>query len=252
MRGVLIDIAGVLLERQRAVAGAPEAFQRLRRAGTPLRLVTNTTSRSRRVLLQELAAMGFAIEASELFAPAEAAVRYMVRHGLSPHLLIAKALEEDFADCAVGGPPAVVVGDAGNGFTYQRLNAAFRLLYAGAPLLALANNRVFQDSNGKPSMDAGAFVQALAFASGARPVVLGKPSPDFFAAAAASMGCSLSDCVMIGDDAEVDVAGALTAGADAAFLVRTGKYQPGHETRFEPPPTATVADLAEAVARILR
>ena len=52
-------------------------------------------------------------------------------------------------------------GVPGGSFTYERLNAAFRLLNAGAPFIALAANRVFKDDDGALSMDAGAFVEAL-------------------------------------------------------------------------------------------
>jgi len=57
--------------------------------------------------------------------------------------------------------------------------------------------------------------------------------------------------VMVGDDAEADVAGALLAGIDSALLVRTGKYRPGDETRVEPPPSETVADLTAAARWIM-
>jgi ribonucleotide monophosphatase NagD (HAD superfamily) len=65
------------------------------------------------------------------------------------------------------------------------------------------------------------------------------------------MDCSPQDAVMVGDDAEADVAGALRARLAKALLVRTGKYRDGDESRFEPRPTATIADLTAAAAWIL-
>jgi ribonucleotide monophosphatase NagD (HAD superfamily) len=56
---------------------------------------------------------------------------------------------------------------------------------------------------------------------------------------------------MVGDDAESDVAGALSAGLGAALLARTGKYRPNDETRFDPGPTALVDDLTAATDWIL-
>ncbi|TIX45050.1 MAG: TIGR01458 family HAD-type hydrolase, partial [Mesorhizobium sp.] len=82
---------------------------------------------------------------------------------------------------------AVIVGDAGDAFTYAALNDAFRELSAGAELLALATNRTFRDADGGLSLDAGPFVAALEFASLKRANVLGKPSPAFFLSALASM-----------------------------------------------------------------
>jgi ribonucleotide monophosphatase NagD (HAD superfamily) len=65
------------------------------------------------------------------------------------------------------------------------------------------------------------------------------------------MNCAPESAVMVGDDAESDIAGALDAGLAAAVLVRTGKYRRGDETRFSPTPTATVADLSAATDWIL-
>ena len=142
-------------------------------------------------------------------------------------------------------------GVPGGSFTHARLNAAFRLLNAGAPFIALAANRVFKDDDGALSMDAGAFVEALRYSSGVEPILMGKPAPEFFRSAAASMGLDLADVAMIGDDAEADVSGALEAGAGMAILVKTGKYRPGDEERAATCPSAVVAGVAEAVEVVL-
>ncbi|SPH17078.1 Sugar-phosphatase AraL [Defluviimonas aquaemixtae] len=251
VKGVLIDLAGVLYDGNAALPGAADALAQLRNADLPVRFLTNSTRAPKARLLKRLEGFGIEAGPDELFTPAAAACDWLARHGHAPHLLIHPNLAEDFADCAGTGPEAVVLGDAGRFFTYEALNAAFRALSRGAPFLALAANRVFRDADGELSLDAGAFVAALEFASGAEAQILGKPSLDFFAAAADSMGLSLAEVAMIGDDAEVDVAGALAAGVGTAILVRTGKYQEGDETRFEPAPSAVAAEINEAVEKLL-
>ena len=77
---------------------------------------------------------------------------------------------------------------------------------------------------------------------------LGKPARGFFEGALASAGVRAGEAVMVGDDAEADVAGALAAGVGVALLVRTGKYRQGDEGVAKPKPTETVDDL-EAAAR---
>ena len=131
---------------------------------------------------------------------------------------------------------AVVVGDAAQGFTYAALNTAFRKLLDGAEFLALARNRSFKDDDGELSLDAGPFVAALEYACQRQAVLFGKPAADFFQAALASAGCDGKEAVMVGDDAEADVAGALAAGVGSALLVRTGKYRPGDENKVKPCP----------------
>ncbi len=247
---VLLDLGGVVYVGNEPLAGAIEAVERLRAAGLALRFLTNTTRTPHGALLAKLHAMGLAIAAEELFTPAQAARRLIEQQGLAPHLLVAPALEEDFAGLAGGDRPAVVIGDAGEGFTYAGLNAAFRRLEEGAAFLALANNRHFRDEDGLLSLDAGPFVAALAFASGAEPVVLGKPSRDFFHAALASAGTEPARAVMVGDDAENDVGGALAAGL-SGVLVQTGKYRDGDEHALDPPPSHVATDLAAAAEWIL-
>lgn len=252
VKGVLLDLSGVLYDGDRPVPGAVEAVAKLRESGLPVRFLTNSTRSPRRKLMAKLRAMGFELEDAELFTPATAACEILEAKGLKAHLLIHPDLEEDFEgfdDAEDAG--AVVVGDAGPYFSFDTLNAAFRVLSTGAAFYALAANRTFRDADGKLSMDAGAFVAALEYASGQKAEVLGKPAKAFFAAALQDMGVAASDAVMVGDDVESDVAGALQAGLGKAVLVRTGKYREGDEARADPAPSHVADDLAEAVEWLL-
>lgn len=251
INGVLLDLSGVVYVGNRTLPGALDAITQLRDAGLPVRFLTNTTRTPKSGILRRLGAMGLTISQDELFTPAEAARNWLAAHQCSPHLLIHPDLRDDFRGLSDWSTKAVVVGDAGTGFTFETLNAAFRLLIGGAEFLALANNRTFRDADGELSLDAGGFVAALEFATQRSATVLGKPSEEFFSAALTSMNCAAGDAVMVGDDAEMDVAGALSAGLAAGLLVRTGKYVPGAETRFDPAPSAVVDDLNEAVRWIL-
>lgn len=252
IRAVLLDLLGVVYDGDTPITGAVAAIGRLRDAGLPLRFVSNTTRSPRSAIIAQLAAMGIEVADEELLTPARAAVEWLRKHGRQPHLLVHPDLEVEFSGLKGGSGRAVVIGDAGEAFDQASLNRAFRELVAGADFLALAINRTFKDADGQLSLDTGAFVAALEFASGRSPVVLGKPSADFFHSALADLNCPAADAVMVGDDAESDVAGALGAGLGAALLVRTGKFRPGDETRFDPAPTALVDDLTAATEWILK
>lgn len=251
IRGVLLDLAGVVYQGDQVLPGAIEAVARLHAAKLPLRFVTNTTTKTKQTLLARLSGLGLEITGEELFTPGQAARSWLTEHHATPELLVHPDLEEEFAGLPKQERRAVVVGDAGETFTYDTLNRAFRALIDGADLLALAKNRTFKGDDGKLSLDAGAFVTALEYATGKEATVLGKPSPEFFGSALASMDRAPAEAVMVGDDAEADVAGSLNAGFGCALLVRTGKYRDGDETRFTPHPTATVADLPAAVQWIV-
>ncbi len=250
LKGILLDLGGVVYLGDEPLPGSVDAIGRLHDAGLSVRFLTNATRNPHRHILEKLRGMGVPVEDDELFTPAMAAQRMIEEQGLNPHLLVHPRLEEDFAGLPHGDTPAVIVGDAEHGFTYEAMNAAFRQLERGAKFIALANNRTYRATDGELSLDAGAFVEALAFASRRQPIVLGKPSPDYFRAALSSMGCTAAEAIMIGDDVESDVGGAMAAGL-GGILVRTGKYQAGAENRIDPPPDRVADDLSAAVDWIL-
>ncbi len=250
IRGVLIDLGGVVYVGSRPIEGAVGAIARLHDARLPVRFITNTTRRCRRQVTGDLKLMGIEVSAPEVLTPALMTRTYLERHGLAPHLLVHPDLMEDFAGLPTGGKRAVVVGDAGEHFTFQALNSAYRALVSGADLLALAMNRNFMDADGQLSLDAGAFVTALEFASRKRATLFGKPSAEFFTAALAGLGCGPEEVVMIGDDAESDMGGAIASGI-RGILVQTGKYHAGDESRLAEPPAHVAAGLDEAVTWIL-
>lgn len=250
VKGVLLDLSGVLYIGDRRLSGAREALARLQASGLPLAYLTNTTRQTRERIQSKLAKMGFVVPEEAIFTAPRAVRAHIESHDLTPLLLIHPGLEPEFADLVGSNPDVVVLGDAGDAFTYQALNRAFRLLMTGAPLIAMGNNRYFQEPEGL-SLDIGPFLAALEYGADAKGLVLGKPAPEFFHAAVDSLGCRREEVIMIGDDALADVEGALKAGLQA-ILVRTGKYRPGDEDRIGAPGAILADDFPTAVDLILR
>lgn len=249
-KGFLIDLGGVVYQGDALIEGSAEAIDLLRRRGLPFRFLTNTTSAPRRSIVGKLASMGVTIEPQHVFTPAMAARRIISERRLKPHFLIRPALMEDFADLPEGDRAVVVIGDAGEGFTYQALNEAFRLLDRGAQFIALAKNRKFAGPDGI-FLDAGAFVAALEYASECEAEVIGKPAPAFFHAACADMELAPRDVAMVGDDAEFDASAAVACGL-TGVLVHTGKWREGAAEGLDPPPTREFANLRDAVTALMR
>ena len=244
-RGVLLDISGVLYQDDQALPGAVAALRQLQQSGLALRLVTNTSRRTADAIFYDLKRMGFAIEPGQLYTAPRAMLDYLEARRLRPYCLIHPGVEAEFAHLDHSNPNAVVVCDAGDRFDYKSLNKAFQVLMGEeAELLAVGDNRYFR-ARGRLQLDAGPFVKALEYASGKPATVLGKPSPDFFHIAVQSMGLEPGQVLMVGDDVEADVAGAINAGVDAC-LVQTGKYCEGDEARA--PGCRVAADLAALVS----
>ena len=218
-----MDLDGTLYVGGEAVAGAREAVASLRASGLAVRYVTNTTRKPRGWVCERLRSMGFAVEEAEIFTPALAAMGRIGRG--TCFALVDDSLLPDLAGLELTDDPPdyVLVGDLGEGFTYERLNPAFRHLMEGAELLALQKNRYWQSDAGL-ALDAGPFVAALEFASGKKASVVGKPEREYFRLALEDLGLRAGEVAMVGDDAETDVLGARRAGL-VGIQVRTGKWR---------------------------
>ncbi|MGJ0511289.1 HAD hydrolase-like protein [Methylocystis sp.] len=200
--------------------GSLEAVSQIRAAGLPLKFATNTTRRSLGRIVNDLASFGLRVEPRDIYTSAAIARDYLADRHLAPFLVVHPELSEDFAGLPQEGDEAVIVGDAGAFFTYDRLNQAYRKILRGAAFLAFAENRNFLDRDGELSLDAGPFVAGLEYACCRKATVLGKPSHSFFELAVEGLGLDAGDVAMIGDDAEADVAGAMAAGLMGVLVRR--------------------------------
>ncbi len=248
-RGLLLDLEGVLHQGDVPIPGAAEALKGLQDGGLAIRYLTNTTTRPRRAIAERLQGLGFAVKTEAVFSPPAAAADLLSQIGAGRiHLAAAAELAEDLAgfDIVAAAPDAVVLGDLYKDFTWTRLNGLFQMVAAGAPLIALHKNRVSRRQEGI-SLDLGPFVAALEYGAGIEARVVGKPSREFFDLALDSLGLAPEEVVMVGDDIEADIGGALSAGL-AAVQVRTGKYHPQDDAHPTVKPTArieSIADLAD-------
>lgn len=247
-RAALLDISGVLYEGDTALPGAAQALARLRQAGFPFRLITNTSRSPKRAIVEKMTRLGFEVSADDVVTTASVACAAMKADGASPYLLVHPDLLEDLPD-ETASPDAVLLGDAAQHFTYDRLNTAFRILIEGGTFYALGKNRYFKGESGL-DLDAGPFVAALEYASGAEARLIGKPSPDYFREAAKEMAAEPATTLMVGDDVEADVLGAIEAGFMAA-LVTQGKFRAGDDETAKKGGAHVAASLAEVVKEIL-
>jgi phospholysine phosphohistidine inorganic pyrophosphate phosphatase len=253
--GLLLDIDGVLYVDKHPVDRASETLEQLREISPGVRLVTNTTSRSRREVFEQLRALDFELVLEEVLTPAALAVSHCEERGYeSVALLVSEKLREDLSELDSrargegGAVDAVILGDMGDGFTPQVLNDAFRLMMDGAELVALQHNRYWRRSDGLV-LDVGAYASALEYATGREAHVVGKPAREFFLAAMADLG--VEHALMVGDDVEADVGGAMAAGLPGV-LVRTGKFRHDALTARVTPTAIidSIADLPELLSRL--
>lgn len=245
-RGVLLDLDGTVYQGKQLVPGAQQAVELLESKNTPVRFGTNTTRMSRSDIIASLQEMGLRIKPDQLFTAPLAAAELLRQKGITRiSLYIPEATVSDFSDFEIteDQPQAVLVGDLGRDWSFDRLNEAFRQVLNGAELMALQRNRYWRADDGL-ALDAGPFIAAIEYATGASATVAGKPSEAFFRAAAQSMGIPLRSMVVVGDDIQTDIAGSIRAGA-AGVLVRTGKFRPEDVVGDSDHPFAIIDSVAD-------
>jgi HAD superfamily hydrolase (TIGR01458 family) len=249
MAAILLDVDGVLHVSGAPIAGAAAAVRRLRSDGHRIRFVSNTTTRSRAQVGDQLRLMGIEVEDDELQTTGAVAAR--VLKGKRVLALTMPGLLDDLEGLQLVGMnvEAVLLGGADEGeetgriFSYLNLNRAFHELEAGADLYCLHKNRWWQTADGA-RLDAGAFVAGLEYAAEIEATVLGKPSNAYFAAAPEALDAEAGLTWMVGDDLETDIVGAHKHGMKT-LLVRTGKFRPDDVERSSVQPDGIVSSIAQ-------
>jgi phosphoglycolate/pyridoxal phosphate phosphatase family enzyme len=245
VRLVIFDLDGVVYRGSVPVPGAPELVDFLHGRGAAVRFATNNSTATRRAYVERLSGMGIRASADEIVTSTSATIEHLRRHapevstilaigadGMEAELrgagfavtMAADAVTEEPGSPLSQAYDAVVVG-LDPAVDYARLSVAMAAVAGGARLIATnADARYPTPAGFLPG--AGAIVAALATATGVTPDVIGKPAPAMFSAILDAAGVAPSECVVVGDNPDADVAGAHRAGC-AAILVLTGVADSG-------------------------
>jgi HAD superfamily hydrolase (TIGR01458 family) len=246
IKGLLIDLDGVIYNDTKLIAGAKDSIQWLRDNNIPFRFITNTTMKSRATLQQKLTAFNIHVQKEEIFTTVYAAVTYIRKSGKDKcYLLLMDDAKKEFEEFRLDttDPDFVVVGDLGDDVSFESMNRAFQKLLSGSELLALQKNRYWLSDKGY-TLDAGAWVAMLEFAANKKGQIIGKPSPHFFALALSDLNLSPEKVIMVGDDIESDIGGAQRLGINGV-LVKTGKFMPSDLERQDIRPWKVIAGIGD-------
>lgn len=275
VRGLVLDLDGVLVLRGALLPGAVDALAALDGRGIPYVIGTNVSLASRATLARELARGGLPVPAERIVSAASSAAALARRRFGSDPLYVMgspdamtefaglRLLSHDEAAQPGAAAAAVIVGDAADEFTPRNIQSAFRLIRNGARFVAMHKNRWWITPAGV-MLDSGAYVAALEYATERRALVTGKPSRAFFGEAVRMLGhgaghrpstLSPGEVAMVGDDLWNDVRGAQKAGLRGVF-VRSGKHGDTELARVTAerggrPPDAVAPSIVEVLAALV-
>jgi len=227
IEGVIFDLDGVLEFQGKAYPGAVELLVSLRRRRVPIRVLSNSTLKSRRSCTEKLNKKGFSIYEHEVITASFATARYL--ETLNPRscwvMLKGEGLEE-FRNFRhdLDNPEYLVLGDLREDFNFHNLNKAVQLLYKGAKLIVMITETV-DSSLGEMELTVGAYGKMLEDAAGIKATYIGKPNRYIFDITLETMGnIDRSKILMVGDKIGADILGAKNVGLKAA-LVKTGEFR---------------------------
>jgi len=251
IRGLIVDMDGVLWRGPEPVVDLPALFALIRKLGLKIVLATNNATRSPDQYIERLRSYGVDLETWQVVNSAQAAAAYLKRRfpgGGKVYIIGEDGLELAMAEQGFasgdGEVDAVVVGMDRN-LTYEKLRRAALLIRAGTPFVATNPDLTFPTPEGEVP-GAGAIVAAVQVSTNVIPVVAGKPSPEMYRVALERLGTTPTETLVIGDRLETDIAGAQALGCRTG-LVLSGVTTPEEAQAWTPLPDVVAKNIRELI-----
>lgn len=248
VRSLMFDLDGCIWFGAQLAPGAAELVATLRAEGFGVGFLTNTSTHDSAYLADKLTRLGIPAGHEDVLSPIDVIGQHPLLLARPATFVIGSAYVKSAVSkvTAVTEDPEVaevVVLARDTELDYNRLSDAMHVLNRGGSLLALNLDARVPVEGGRFLPGNGAFAAALTTASGVEAQAAGKPAPFFFHAAMERFGFDAASTVMVGDNLDSDIAGAIQTGIRSV--------QVGGE-RFSAAIPAPVADLElDGVAAIL-
>lgn len=227
IRGLIIDMDGVLYRGQQALAGAAELFAALDARGIRWLLVTNNSSLSPAAYSTKLARLGIGqIDLQRILTSAIATGDWLAMHppigryyyiggeSIGEALQVyASAIYDD------KNPDTVIVG-LDPQLTYEKLKIATLAIRRGARFIATNPDVTLPTEEGL-APGAGAIIAALVAATGVQPTIIGKPYRPIMDYALRILKLPAENVAALGDRLDTDIAGGKAVGL-RTMMVLTG------------------------------
>ncbi len=252
LSGFAFDLDGCVWTGAVLLPGAAELLTALRRRGKRVVFLTNNSRELPESVAGKLSGLGVEASPREVLTALELLGQEITRRFGRTEVLVlgvdemAEALKahghrvvpqerwQEARVVAVGNDPA---------FDYAKLKAASEAVAHGANFITVNLDPRLPLEEGEFDPGAGALAEAVAVASGARPLVVGKPRPLIFKTALKRLGCRPREAAMIGDSLRSDIRGGRAAGMYTVWVA-----PPGAKTQGGIRPHLRVTSLTELLA----
>ena len=266
IRGLIIDMDGVLWHGDQAMPGLEIFFQTLRDLQIRFILATNNASLTTAQYVAKLARMGVTVSKDEILTSGIATAIYLTNHE-DPATTRVYVLGEDGAkqplldrgftltDLYQLNTPStpnqganIVVCGKDQTLTWDKLATATLNIRAGAKFIGTNADTTLPTEYGITHGN-GAILAAIQVATGVEPIIIGKPEPIIYQQAMALLNTDPSETVAIGDRLETDILGAVRTGI-RSLMVLTGVSSQSDLDLSDYQPTWVMPDI-QAITQAL-
>lgn len=210
---ILLDWDGCVAIDNRPLASAVEF---LRRVSHRVVILSNNSTHLPEDIAQILAARGISLPPERVLLAGAETIRRCVAQDKATLLFASGRMRRFARDRGMrlvreDAEQVILMRDTR--FTYRKLQRVVDALTSGACLIVANDDRSHPGPGGRIVPETGALLAAIRHClPQVEPEVFGKPTPMLFERACAILGVSPQDAVMIGDNADTDVKGAMALG----------------------------------------
>ena len=267
IRGLIIDMDGVLWHGTDAILGLIEFFQTLNDLDIRYILATNNASLTPSQYVSKLAKMGVIISADKILTSGLATALYLSQKvnpkatsvfvigidGATQPLLdqgfILTGLYEVKSTQHPDKGADIVVCGKDETLSWDKLATATLNIRAGAQFIGTNGDTTLPTEHGVTHGN-GAILAGLEIATGVKPTIIGKPEPIMYQQAMTLLGTKPEETVAIGDRLETDILGAVRTGIDS-IMVLTGISSEEDLKKSDYQPTWVMQDII-AITKALK
>jgi 4-nitrophenyl phosphatase len=252
LEGVILDVDGTVVRGDEPIPGARAGLEWIDDVGLRRLFVSNNPTKPPAAYGRRFERAGFDVAPEEILTAATVTTTYLSEHhGDDRHYVVGEEGLRDLMRAAglelVTDPSAatVLVASIDREFDYDDLEVALRVLRDDSVAFVGTDPDMVIPAAGGDAPGSGAVIHAIAGVAGREPgVVLGKPSDPALALIRSRLGLRASECLVVGDRLDTDIAMGSTSGMTTA-LVTTGVTDEATLAASDVEPDYVLDSLAE-------
>jgi 4-nitrophenyl phosphatase len=224
LKGLVIDMDGVLWQGDIAMPGLNEFFDVLKQRQIKFVLATNNNTQSPEGFVQKARKLGVEVLPEQVVTAAVATVHYLCsKYPLGSRLYVVgeaalKGLISGAGFILADSEVNAVVATMDRQFTYEMLKRATLLIRAGADFIGPNPDTSYPTQEGIVP-GGGAILAAISAASDCQPLIIGKPEGWMFRISMDRMQLGIDETASLGDRLATDILGGQRLGMKTILVL---------------------------------